>query len=98
MMTKKELIRALMNDNNLLKEDAEKVLDMVADQIKKQVMKGREVRIDGVGRFSFKYYDPRDSVNNFTGKEYKLPRRVKLKFKPFPSMRAALNDRLAGVD
>ena len=94
-MTKREFVKALMEDNNLLHEDAVKVAEIVFRQVRKQLLLGREVRIDGVGRFAFKYKEPGTVNNNLLGKRHKVGRRVKLKFRPFPLMQRQLTKVLA---
>ena len=94
-MTKREFIYALMEDHNLLKEDASKIYDIVVEQIRKQLIKGNEVRLDDEGRFGFKYRGAGVINNNLLGKRHEVGPRVKLKFKIFPSMQRALNVLLA---
>lgn len=96
-MTKKEFIRAVTDDNNILKEDASKICEIVFAQMKKQLLLGREVRIDGVGRFSFKFKEAGVVHNNITGTQHNVGPRVKLKFIPFPKMKKLLKDTLLGV-
>lgn len=94
-MTKREFIHALMEEYSLLKEDATKIVDIVFKQVRRELVRGREVRIDGVGSFSFKYKEPGVVNNNLLGKRHKVGPRVKLKFNAFPSMQRALNSKLA---
>lgn len=89
-MTKTEFVRALMDEHKIMKTDAVRIVDMVFGQVKKQLMRGSEVRIDGVGRFVVRYKEAGMVNNNLLGKKHKVGPRVKLKFLPFPSMRRDL--------
>lgn len=94
-MTKKEFINALVEENNILKEDATKIARVVFGEVRRQLLKGREVRIDGVGSFSFKYKEPKLANNNLHGEHRPVGPRMRLKFTIFPSMQRALNEELA---
>lgn len=94
-MNKREFVRALMEENNILRDDANTVVDMVFKQIRKQLLSGREVRIEGVGRFSLKYREAGVVNNNLQGRRHHVPARVKLKFYPFDSFERSLNAFLA---
>lgn len=94
-MTKGEFITSLVDDYNLLREDAAKITKIVFSQIRDKLVEGREVRIDKVGSFSFKYYEPQIVNNNLIGQRHEVGPRIKLTFTPFPSMKFALNRKLA---
>jgi nucleoid DNA-binding protein len=94
-VNKKEFILSLTEDHKILREDASKITDVVFSQIRKQLLKGREVRIDEVGCFAFKFKKPGTVNNNITGTQHDMGPRVRMKFKVFPSMQKALNAILA---
>lgn len=94
-MTKRQFILALMENYALLKEDAEKVTELVFGEIRNQLLQGKEVRITGVGTFTFKYFKGGIVNNNLRGERHEVGPRVKLKFRPHPSIRRDLNNGLA---
>lgn len=89
-MTKKEFVHAIMERHGLLKSDAETITRIVFQEVQRQLVNGREVRIDGVGSFSFKFRQPGMVNNNLLGEHHEVGPRVKLRFKPYPSMQKAL--------
>ena len=94
-MIRKEFIFALMEDEGILREDASKITDVVFSQVRKQLLLGREVRINDVGSFRLKYRKPSVMNNNVTGTKHQVGPRVRVKFRVFPSMQRALNAILA---
>lgn len=90
-MKKTEFVSAITEEYGILRVDATKLTEIVFDQIRKQLLNGREVRIDGVGRFSFKFHKAKMRNNNLTGESHMVGPKVRLKFRPFPSMRRDLN-------
>lgn len=90
-MNKREFVSSLSEAQDILREDASKITDVVFNHLRKQLLKGREVRIDGVGCFSFKYHKPKVMSNNITGTQHEVGHRVRMKFKVFPTMQRALN-------
>jgi DNA-binding protein HU-beta len=83
-----------MEETGMLKEDATKIVDCVFGHVRKKLLEGREVRIDGVGHFAIKFKDATTVHNNLTGGRHKVGPRVRMKFKTFPSMQRDLNENL----
>lgn len=94
-MNKKEFVHEIMDSYSIVKSDAYKITEIVFTEMRRQLIKGNEVRIDGVGRFSFKFRPAGTVNNNLIGGRHKVAPRVKLKFIPFPVMARALNAHLA---
>lgn len=94
-MNKKEFVASLTDEHRILQEDSEKITEAVFNHIRKHLLQGREVRMDGIGSFSFKYRRPKVMNNNITGTKHKVGPRVRMKFKVFPSMQRSLNAILA---
>lgn len=93
-MNKRELIREVMEEHNLPRREAKMVLEMVFGTIRDLLLKGEEVRVDGVGVFKFKYRNGRTVQNNFVGTRHKIGPSVKVRFKSFRSFQKELNDAL----
>lgn len=94
-MKKGEFVRAIADDHSILREDALRIVEMVFGQLRKQLIQGKEVRIDDIGCFNIKFRKAGIMNNNLLGKRHPVPARVKLKFSTFPSMQRALNSILA---
>jgi len=89
-MTKKEFVHTLMEKYRIPKEDALKIVEIVFLHVYDNLVKGREVRIDNVGRFGFKFKPARVANDNLAGCKREVGPTVKLKFHAFPSMKRAL--------
>lgn len=94
-MRKREFVHALVEDHDILMEDANKIYDAVCKTMRNQLLTGNEVRIEGVGAFHMKFRQAGTVNNNLLGKRHKIGPRVRLKFKTFPSMQRDLNQILA---
>lgn len=93
-MTKQEFIKSFMEDTGFGIDDARKITEIVFNHVKEMLLQGKEVRIDGVGSFNFKYRDARTVVNNITKDRHDVGPTVKLKFRPYPSMNRSLKREL----
>lgn len=90
-MNKREFVRELVNEHLIQGSDAKKLYEMVCDQIRKQLLSGQEVRIDGVCSLYLKYKKPGKVNNNLTGEQNVVGARYRLKCNTFPSMQKSLN-------
>ena len=94
-MNKKKFISEIVKETGLLPADVRVAVDLVFDAVRRKILEGHEVRIGDVGRFAFKYLEAKHGVNNLTGEEIDVEARVKLRFKPFPLMRADIRNKLS---
>lgn len=91
-MHKDEFYKSLAESENIMDIEAHRISTIVFNQIRRSILQGEEVRIVGVGKFSFLFKDARDKINNFTGERIHVPPSVSLKFKTFPTMREELQE------
>lgn len=91
-MTKHEFIIEMTKNTGLLYKDAKDKVELVFSEVERQVKARREVRIDGVGHFAFKYREIREVQDNIAGIKRVVQPSVKLKFKAFPSMKKFLTE------
>jgi integration host factor subunit beta len=66
-MTKSDLIKALAAKNNLPKEHAATIVDLVFDGFKETLKKGGRIEIRGFGAFTVRAYRPYKGRNPKTG-------------------------------
>ncbi len=85
-MRKLDFIVTLRDAEGLHHFDAKKMTDTVFRHIHRCLVEGKEVRIEGVGKIELKYTKPHKQINNFTGLYVKVPSKVKLKLKVFPTI------------
>ncbi len=93
-MRKQQFLSTMVSDLGLLYEDALQMTDAVSEQIRKQLLKGEEVRLGTIGRFVFRFCPGYTGVNHLTGKTCCVPPRVKIRFALFPQFARDLQARL----
>lgn len=92
-MRKMEFLTQMSEEHNLMLKDSSKITKLVFRYIRKLLLEGREVRLQGIGHFSFKYKPACTKKNNLAGGELvDIPARIKLVFKTYPNFQRALNN------
>jgi len=81
-MNKAQLIEVVAKAANVTKVDAENVLNVALDSIKKSVKKGEDVTLIGFGTFTKSKRQARTGRNPQTGKEITIPAMTVPKFRP----------------
>jgi DNA-binding protein HU-beta len=84
-MNRKELIEAVLNDKTLAhitKKDADHLVSVMLDVIKKTVKKGDDVSLIGFGTFTKAKRAARMGVNPATGEKIKIKAKTLPKFRP----------------
>ena len=97
-MRKTEFVTELMKERKIPRKEAALAATFVFSKIRNELLLGKEVHIEGVGKFIFKFLEPTTRNNNLTGQQITLPRRVHIRFYPYPSMQNAMNNCLLGDD
>lgn len=72
-MTKAELAELLARRANITKAKAEKVLNLILDQMKDALKRGDRIEVRGFGSFSARTYEPYTGRNPRTGKHIHVP-------------------------
>lgn len=93
-MRKKDFVKDIIDETGIFKGDAMKIVDLIFDRIRENLLLGREVRISGVGRFKFRFRKARIMHNNLVGKRQRVPAKVKLRFSTFPTMQVDIDNNL----
>ncbi len=87
-MNKGELIAAVAKDTKLSKSDAEKAVNSVLENVKKNTKKG--VQLIGFGSFTVAKRKARKGRNPQTGEEIKIKASKTVKFRPGTAFKSAI--------
>lgn len=79
-MTKTELINTLVKTSKLEKRAAKMFLESLTDVVTKEIRKGGEVPLTGLGKFKVSRRKARIGRNPQTGEEIKIPAKKVVKF------------------
>ena len=93
-MTRSELVARIARLNpSLLQNDAEKVVDVIFDTIKKSLKDGNRVELRGFGVFSVRQRKARQGRNPRTGEEVKVAAKRVPFFKSGKKLKEELNSK-----
>jgi len=89
-MTKADLVEIVFEKVGLSKKEAQDIIEIIFDTIKRSFAEGESVKIPGFGTFNVRKKNARRGRNPQTGQELEItPRRV-LTFKASNQMKAAI--------
>jgi DNA-binding protein HU-beta len=91
-MTKSELIIAMVKESKLEKKQTKMFLESLTSLVTKEVRKGGEVPLTGLGKFKVSKRKARMGRNPQTGEAIKIPARTVVKF----TVAKALKDVIRG--
>ncbi len=92
-MNKSELVECIMNDADISKASAERVLNSAIELITKAVTKGETVQLIGFGTYSQGKRSARMGRNPSTGAEIKIAASKTVKFAAGKAFKDAVNKR-----
>lgn len=91
-MTKSELIKLIAGKNKELSlKDADKLVNVVFDEMSNALAEGRRIELRGFGAFSIRERDARIARNPKTGKQVKLEKRKSIYFRAGKEINEKLN-------
>ncbi len=90
-MNKKELVEILAKELDLPKTKCEEAVNVICDTIKKQIKKGKEVKLPGFGSFAPKKNAARNGINPLTKEKIKIKASKSVKFKASKTFKDFLN-------
>ena len=91
-MTKADLIEGLSNKLGLNKNDAEKAVNVVLDDIINALKAGERVNISGFGTFAVSLREARTGRNPKTGESIEISASRSAKFKAGKQLKDSLNE------
>jgi len=89
-MNKQQLIEKIATESKISKAQAEHILNVTVENIKKTVKKGDDVKIVGFGTFTKAKRKARLGRNPQTGKAIKIPAAWYPKFRPGAEFKASV--------
>ncbi len=91
-MTKADLIEGLSNKLGMNKNDAEKAVNIMLDDIINALKAGERVNISGFGTFAVSAREARTGRNPKTGESIEISASRSAKFKPGKQLKDSLNE------
>ena len=95
-MTKADLIEGLSNKLGMNKNEAEKAVNIMLDDIINALKAGERVNISGFGTFAVSSREARTGRNPKTGESIEISASRSAKFKPGKQLKDSLNEMGAG--
>jgi integration host factor subunit beta len=91
-MLRSDLVLRIHRQNpHLLFQDAEKIVDVIFDEIITSLARGKRIELRGFGTFSVKFHKARTGRNPRTGALVPVPKRAHPRFKTAKEMKERLN-------
>lgn len=90
-ITRADVAEAIYEEIGLSRKDSSDILDMVLDEIVKELSNGNEVKLSSFGTFSLRDKKARAGRNPKTGIEAEISSRRVISFKPSQTMRKIIN-------
>jgi len=93
-VTRADIAESICEEIGLSRKDAGDILDMVIDEIKGEMVAGRDVKISTFGSFLLKRKNARVGRNPKTGVEAEITPRTVISFRPSNSLKTAVNKKV----
>ncbi len=90
-VTRANIAENICEEIGLSRKDAGDILDMVIDEIKGEMVSGRDVKISTFGSFLLKRKNARVGRNPKTGVEAEITPRTVISFRPAQAFKKAIN-------
>ncbi len=90
-VTRSDVAEAIYTEIGLSRKDSNEILDMVIDEIVKELSLGNDVKLSSFGTFSLRDKKARTGRNPKTGVEAVISSRRVISFKPSQTMRKLIN-------
>ncbi|MBE6468259.1 MAG: integration host factor subunit alpha [Alphaproteobacteria bacterium] len=90
-VTRLDVAEAIYTEIGLSRKDSNEILDMIVDEIVKELSDGNDVKLSSFGTFSLRDKNARTGRNPKTGVEAVISSRRVISFKPSQTMRKIIN-------
>ncbi|MBO5038262.1 MAG: integration host factor subunit alpha [Alphaproteobacteria bacterium] len=90
-VTRADIAQNVCEEIGLSRKDAGDILDMVIDEMKNELIAGRDVKISTFGSFLLKRKNARIGRNPKTGVEAEITPRTVISFRPSQTLKTAVN-------
>ena len=91
-ITRADVAETIYEEIGLSRKDSTDILDMILDEIVKELSNGNDVKLSSFGTFSLRQKKERSGRNPKTGVEAIISPRKVISFKPSPTMRKTINE------
>ncbi|MBS4773361.1 MAG: integration host factor subunit alpha [Proteobacteria bacterium] len=90
-ITRADVAETIYQEIGLSRKDSNDILDMILDEIVKDLSSGNDVKLSSFGTFSLRHKKERSGRNPKTGIEAVISSRRVISFKPSQTMRKIIN-------
>ena len=90
-ITRADVAETIYEEIGLSRKDSTDILDMIVDEIVKELSNGNDVKLSSFGTFSLRQKKERSGRNPKTGVEAIISPRKVISFKPSQTMRKTIN-------
>lgn len=90
-ITRADVAETIYQEIGLSRKDSNDILDMILDEIIKDLSSGNDVKLSSFGTFSLRHKKERSGRNPKTGIEAVISSRRVISFKPSQTMRKTIN-------
>ena len=90
-ITRADVAETIYEEIGLYRKDSTDILDMILDEIVKELSNGNDVKLSSFGTFSLRQKKERSGRNPKTGVEAIISPRKVISFKPSQTMRKTIN-------
>ncbi len=90
-VTRLDVAEAIYSEIGLSRKDSNDILDMIINEIVKELAQGNDVKLSSFGTFSLRQKNARTGRNPKTGVEAVITPRKVISFKPSQTMRKIIN-------
>lgn len=91
-LTKEKLSEKIQAQLNLSSSEAKNYLELLLEQVKLELEKGKDVKISGFGKWSVRVKKKRPGRNPHTGSRIEISSRSVVTFHPSDKLRSAINN------
>ena len=90
-ITRADVAETIYEEIGLSRKDSGDILDMMINEIKAELIAGKDVKLSSFGTLSLRKKNPRMGRNPKTGVEAEISARTVISFKPSQNLRKSIN-------
>ena len=90
-ITRADVAETIYEEIGLSRKDSGDILDMIINEVKNEVIAGKDVKLSSFGTLSLRRKNPRTGRNPKTGVEAEISARTVISFKPSQNLRKSIN-------
>ena len=90
-ITRADVAETIYEEIGLSRKDSGDILDMIINEVKNELIAGKDVKLSSFGTLSLRRKNPRTGRNPRTGVEAEISARTVISFKPSQNLRKSIN-------